>query len=185
MSLFSQLPHQPHQGEIKVHLFVHDPQGNSAVLEYLNEELVIHRIIDSPPVLTNTTYAKSIKNLKLYQHFGGNAPLPGDDASLDRFVRIANFWKLLPSMTLSQAIAMGFNAMGYLIEPPGTEWETVWTYVFDLSNKTCYWRDIDNQQIRYLHLTDFNLSKGKPVQILFLNNTLAGDMRKKMKAFFK
>lgn len=171
---------------IKAHLFIHDQQGNSAVLEYLDEELIIHQIIDSPPVLTNDTYAKSIKNLKFYQHFGGAAPLPGGESSLDRFVRIAHFWKLLPSMTsLSQTVAAGFNAMGYLIEPPGTRSETVWTYVFDLSNKMCYWRDMDNQQIRYIRLFDFNLSKGKPIQVLFLNNILVGDMRAHFKKFSK
>lgn len=169
---------------IKIHLFIQDPQGNSAVLEYLDAQLIIHRIIDSPPVLTNNPYAQSLANLKSYQNFGGNAPLPGSDSSLDRFVRIASFWKLLPPMaSLPQTIAMGFNAMGYLIAPPGTEQPTAWTYVFDLSNKIGYWRDVDNQQIRYIHLADFNLAKGKPIQILFLNDTLAGDMHKHFKKF--
>lgn len=170
------------QEGIKAHLFIHDQQGNSAVLEYLDEKLVIHKIIDSPPVLTNDPYAKSIEHLKLYQHFGGDEPLPGSDSSLDRFVRIANFWKFVPTLTsLSQSIAMGFNAMGLVIEFPGSVWETTWTYVFDLTNKTCYWRDMDNQQIRYVRLADFNLSKGKAIQILFLNNSLAGDMLKHFK----
>lgn len=91
----------------------------------------------------------------------------------------ANFLKTLSSInSIQQAIANTFDALGYLSQPPGTSWQTGWSVVYDLSNKTLYYRDVDNQQIRFIHLNDFDFSNGQPIKILFMNNDLNGNMQK-------
>jgi penicillin V acylase-like amidase (Ntn superfamily) len=147
-------------------------------MEYINGKLVIrHGKNLSIPVLTNNSYDESIQNLKKYQNFGGNLQLPGGYASLPRFVLAASFLKNLADITLlPQAIAYAFNMLGYVQEPPSSPTPTVWSVVFDLSNKILYYRDIDNAQIRFIHLDNFNLAKDQTIKIVRINNNLSGNI---------
>lgn len=162
-----------------VHLIIHDAAGNSAVMEYINGKLVIHEGKDFPvPVLTNDPYSDSIDSIKKYKNFGEDVSLPGGHYSPTRFVLATYFIKTLPPITSNQqAIANAFVALGYVSQPPGTNWLTGWSIVYDLSNKIIYYRDVDNQQIRTINLSDFNFSKDEPVKVLFLNNSYSGDMK--------
>ena len=168
-----------HGQTISVHLMLHDANGNSAVMEYLNGKLSIYHQKDLPvPVLTNTPYLESTQLLKKYQGFGGDAPLPGGYFTKARFVLAANFLKNLPTPHSVQqaAVASAFNGLGYLIEIPGSSDPTVWSTVYDLSNRVVYYRTIDNPRIRIVHLDHFNLAKGQPVKILSMNNDFVGDV---------
>ena len=71
---------------------------------------------------------------------------------------------------------MPLTGLGYLIEIPGSADPTVWSTVYDLSNRVLYYRTIDNQQIRLVHLNHFNLAKGQPVRIMSMNNDFIGDV---------
>ncbi|MCF8043643.1 MAG: linear amide C-N hydrolase [Desulfarculaceae bacterium] len=79
--------------EIKLHLFVHDRGGNSAVLEYLDGKLVVH---ENPAVrvLTNSPYAQCCAALPSK----GSAwkSVPGGAGSLDRFLRGAYYLAHVP-----------------------------------------------------------------------------------------
>ncbi len=167
-----------HGQKISVHLMIHDVSGDSAVMEYLNGQLYIYHQKDlSTPVLTNTPYLETIQLLKQYQGFGGDAPLPGGYSTKARFVLAANFLKNLPpAHSTQQTVADAFNGLGYLIEIPGSEDPTVWSTVYDLSNQMLFYRTIDNQQIRFIHLNHFNLSKGQPIRIMSMKNDFTGDV---------
>lgn len=167
-----------HGQKIAVHLMLHDSSGDSAVMEYLDGKLKIYHQKDLPvPVLTNTPYLESIELLKQYQGFGGDAPLPGGYFTKARFVLAANFLKSLPTPhSNQQAVASAFIGLGYLIEIPGSSDPTVWSTVYDLSNRVLYYRTIDNPQIRLVHLDHFNLAKGQPVKIMSINNDFIGDV---------
>lgn len=104
--------------------------------------------------------------------------MPGGYFSKARFVLAANYLRLLPPpQSLAQAIALAFNALGYLIEPPGSGAPTVWSVVYDLSNRILYYRNIDNQKIRFLKLDDINFSD-KTSRSLLINNQLSGNIAK-------
>lgn len=72
--------------ELKLHMYIHDAKGQSAIIEYIKGELVV---IKNPQVtvLTNTIYKDSIKKLKGYHEFGGKKVIPGGLYPLERFVR--------------------------------------------------------------------------------------------------
>ena len=167
-----------HGQKIAVHLMIHDAGGDSAVMEYLNGKLNIYHQKKLPiPALTNTSYLESTQLLKQYQGFGGDAPLPGGYFTKARFVLAANFLKNLPPPhSTQQAVASAFNGLGYLIEIPGSSNPTVWSSVYDLTNRILYYRTIDNQQIRFVHLDHFNLAKGQPVRIMSMTNDFVGDV---------
>lgn len=166
--------------KVTVHLFIHDAKGGSAVMEYIEGKLVICHGANLPiPVLTNDTYAESVQYIKKYKDFGGDLPLPGGYESEARFVNAADFLKNLPTIeNKQQAVAYGFNVLGYISEPPGSRWPTVWSFVYDYSDQILYYRDIDNQQIRFIRLNNFNFSKNQPVRILPINNALSGNVEK-------
>lgn len=169
-----------HGKPVLVHLIVHDAAGNSAVMENINGKLVIYQGKNLPlPILTNDFYQESIQSLKQYKNFGGNLPLPGGHHSKSRFILAAYFLQTLPTTQSSQqAIANTFDALGYLSQPPGSSWQTGWSAVYDLSNKVLYYRDVDNQQIRFVRLNDFDLSAGQAAKLLFMNNNFSGNVKK-------
>lgn len=164
---------------VLVHLVVHDALGHSAVMEYTNGNLKIYQgKALSVPVLTNHLYPDSIQSLQKYKNFGSDVSLPGGHYSATRFVLASYFLKKLPPITSNQqAIANTFVALGYLSQPPGSSWLTGWSVVYDLENKTLYYRDVDNQQIRFIHLKDFNFASKQPVKILLMNNHFNGDVK--------
>ena len=164
--------------QVTVHLFIHDASGDSAIMEYLKGKLVIHHN-KHLSVLTNDVYAEAMQNLNQYKNFGGQLPLLGGYESAERFVNAALFIKKINDFaSKEQAVAYGFEALGYVAEPPNTPTPTVWSSVIDCVNKVLYFRDIDNQQIRYLNLNHFDLSKGQKIKILSINNNLSGDVEK-------
>lgn len=165
--------------KILVHLMVTDPEGHSAIFEYINGKLHIFTGKNAPiDVLTNTIYPHALEMLQHYKNFGGSEPLPSGYYTRARFVLAANFLRLLPkNVSLQQAIALNFEALGYLIELPGTESPTMWSVVYNLKNKTLYYRDIDNQNIRYLKLDDINFSNKKiDYEPFLINNQLVGNI---------
>jgi len=167
-----------HGQKISVHLMMHDASGDSAVMEYLNGQLHVYHQKSLPiPVLTNTPYLESLQLLKQYQGFGGEAPLPGGYFTKARFVLAVNFLKTLPTThSTQQTVANAFNGLGYLIEIPGSSDPTVWSVVYDLSNRVLYYRTIDNPQIRFIHLDHFNLSPGHSIKILPMTNDFSGNV---------
>lgn len=170
-----------YQGNIVlVHLIIHDVTGHSAVMEYIDGHLKIYEGNDLPiPLLTNDPYKESLLSLKKYKNFGGSLPLPGGHYSPMRFVLGAYFLKTLPTITSNQqAVAYTFDALGYLSQPPGSSWLTGWSIVYDLSNKMVYYRDVDNQQIRWISLNDFDFSTGNSLKALLLNDFLSGNVKK-------
>lgn len=174
-------------GNINVHLYLQDEKGETAIIKYLNKKQVVHsgkqvKIF----AITNDPYSDSIEYIKQFKGFGGNAIIPSEfDSepafanSLQRFARVANALKIMPKIEAKQqAVSYAFNALAYTQNPlPNTQW----TSVFDLSDRTLYLRSIDNQQIRIVRLSKFNISEGQPIKILSINNDLSGYVENKFK----
>jgi penicillin V acylase-like amidase (Ntn superfamily) len=167
-------------GDIKVHLFLQDKNGNSATMEYLNGKLVVNSGKKIPILaITNDAYCESIEYMKQFKQFGGKVDLPGSFDSLPRFARAAYALKSMPRVeSKQQAISFAFVALAYSQNPiPNTQWSAV----FDLSDKALYLRSIDNQQIRIVRLDKFNISKGNKIKHLSINNNLSGYVESKFK----
>ena len=76
----------------------------------------------------------------------------------------------------NQAVAYGFDALGYIAEPPGARWPTTWSVVMDVTNRILYFRDMDNQQIRYIQLDNVDFSEDIPLKTLKLNSESIGNV---------
>ena len=69
--------------DVTLHWYIADESGDSAIIEFPNGELSVHRN-PSPLVMTNSFYETSQDYLKGYEGFGGNKPIPAiKDLSTD------------------------------------------------------------------------------------------------------
>jgi len=150
--------------EVTLHLYIQDEKGEALVIEYVKGKMVLHSGKTLPIlVLTNSSYDESIDYLKKAKAFGGQD-------SLSRFISLAYALKIMPQTESKlAAVSHMFMALAYAQQP-----HTVWSSIFDLSDKTIYIRSIDNQQIKIVDLNKFDFSEDKPLMFLKVNNDLSG-----------
>ena len=163
--------------EIKLHLFLHDVHGVSAIVEFIDGKI---KVTYNPvnPVLTNNTYGQSIEYLKQYAGFGGELAVPGSVDSLDRFVRGVYYWKNLqiPKNSL-QAVNYGFATIQILAESPGfLHGCTLWTIVTDLDNRKIYFRTLNNPTIACIDLNKLSATVKTSHSINILRTDLTGNI---------
>ncbi len=163
--------------EIKLHFFLHDVTGASAIVEFINGKI---EVTPNPAiqVLTNSSYGESVEHLKLYDGFGGKLAIPGSIDSYDRFVRGVHYWKNLPAPeNPTQGVNYGFATIQLLTESPGfAHGGTRWTIVTDLDNKMIYFRTLNNPAVAIIDLNKLSATLKGTSRIEVLRTDLAGDI---------
>jgi choloylglycine hydrolase len=163
--------------EIKLHMYLHDLAGGSAIIEFSEGKL---KITNSPaiPVLANSFYDQSVEHLKQYTGFGGAQVIPGTTESFDRFVRGSYYWKNLPpAPNQLQAVNYGFSAIQLLTVSPGfSHGGTRWTIVTDLENRRVCFRTLNNPMIASIDLDKLGATVKGVTFIDILRTDLAGDI---------
>ena len=174
---------------IPVHLVVHDAQGASAVIEYVQGGL---RVYDNPlGVVTNApgfdwhmtnvrnyinltpvnAAAKSINGVSFAQlgQGSGMLGLPGDFTPPSRFVRAVAFSQAaIPVARPQEAVHQAFHILNNFDIPKGATLTreghmeyTQWTSAIDLQNRVFYWRTYENFQPQKIELSKMNLNSTK------------------------
>lgn len=162
---------------LRLHMYLHDASGDSAILEYIGGQLIVHRD-PRVRVLTNSIYADSLAALGRYEDFGGKERIPGSTDSLDRFVRGAyNLKHLAPASSSDEAVAYGFDTVGTIAACPGDAWPTYWTIVTDMTNRRVFIRTASDPDTSYIDLKKIDFSAGRPVLSLDMTlKDLSGDI---------
>lgn len=138
--------------EIKLHLFIHDANGESAIVEFIDRETIITRN-PQVPVITNTKYDESLEHLKTCDGFGGKNPVGGTESSLDRFTRAAYAYKNIAQYAKETgkntfSVWDGFGAIQSVAVPPAfAHGFTQWTIVSDIYNRNMYFRTAANASV--------------------------------------
>ena len=117
----------------KIHYLVCDSMRVCAVVESLSGELVTHI---NGNVLANNNYAQSLEHLKLFEGFGGTLPIPTDNTSLSRFVKMSEALRVFRSGQRNNVIESSFtllNTVRHSFKEEGNT--TVWNIVYDLTSK--------------------------------------------------
>jgi penicillin V acylase-like amidase (Ntn superfamily) len=93
----------------EIHIMIEDVSGDAAVFEYTDGgRLKIYHSKQYNVMTNSPTFDKQLENLKQYQGFGGDGPLPGSTAAADRYVRAAYYQKNLPnSITTAREAVTG------------------------------------------------------------------------------
>lgn len=165
--------------DLKLHLFVHDASGQSAIIEYIDGKLDVIRNPEVP-ILTNTPYRQSIEDLKAYHEFGGETPIPGGQYPLERFVRGAYYSRHIPTPESTEdALASATAAIMNLTVPPFFDYGcTFWHLITDMKNKTVYIHTLHNRKQRWVNLNEMDMSEGNaPMTLDFQNPDLSGNVK--------
>lgn len=124
------------------------------------------------------TFDQQLEQLKQYQSFGGDKPLPGTTQSADRFIRAAYYQKSLPTPFSSRETIAGVLSIARNVSQPfgipdpftpnisTTRWRTV----SDLTNKVYYFESMTSPNIIWVHLDKLDFAKGAPVKKLDMVN---------------
>ncbi len=158
-----------------VHYMICDQQGECATFEYLQGELVIHSGAQMVAnVLTNNTYAESIRELRLYEGFGGSKPIPHGaekSDSISRFVRGA-WWE-------TKFVGRGSNSMlNYgrsILESVRNVGLTQWQLLYLRDPSRIYFSTTQVGEVRSLDPSLFDYSCKTPMKVLDLNWSGASD----------
>ena len=163
------------------HVSLADESGDSAVIEFLNGETVIHH---SPAfqVMTNSpTFAEQLENIKPYLPFSQLQELPGSSTSPDRFVRASHYTDQLPTTSdyrtaAAYVVSVIRNAsVPYGVDDPAHPniAATRWRVISDLTNRVYYYDSTLLPNLFWVSLADLDLTVGAP--ILKLDIVSGGD----------
>jgi choloylglycine hydrolase len=152
--------------ESDLHWFLADPSGNSALIDFPDGKLIIHRH-PKPPVITNSFYEHNKRYLSQFKGFGGKETIPlerGETTSENRYVFAA--YSLAKAekenkLTVSDVFNIMKSATQTNVRHASTSQSvTQWTAVYDLKDKKLSWFSRTNPVIRSIDLakTDFSMS---------------------------
>lgn len=159
-------------GGVKIHYFVADGTGDSAIIEFLGGKMVVHRGSDMVvPAITNSTYADSAMFLERHAGFGGDLPTPQSLSSLDRFARLCT-----NSCNFEPGDGSLPEACLDVMETVAKEGSTQWQNAYDITNRKLYFRTMTNHDIREVTLSQFNLDNDQPVMVLDMDAPLKGNV---------
>jgi choloylglycine hydrolase len=162
-----------------LHLSLTDKSGDSAIVEYIGGKPVVHHDRNYTIMTNQPAFDKQQENLKQYQGFGGNKPLPGTADPADRFVRAAYYMKLSPTpndyreavaniLSIARAASQPFRVSGDPKHPYAGA--TIWTSIADSTNGSYYLALAVSPSIIWANFAEFNLEAGAPVMKLDLRN---------------
>ncbi|MBX7433679.1 linear amide C-N hydrolase [Mycobacterium sp. Y57] len=164
-----------------MHLSLADATGDSAVIEILDGQPVIHHGPQFTVVTNSPTYDEQLILLKQYEGLGGKKPLPGTAEAEDRFVRGAYYLTQLPQNPASyqEAVAGVLSVIRNMATPIGfvdpvkpnvspTQWRTI----CDLTHRRYYFELTNMPNVVWVDLEKLDLQEGAPVQMFDLASDL-------------
>lgn len=159
-----------------VHLSISDATGDSAILEYVKGELVIHHD-SSYQVMTNDPLFEEQLAIKGYwDNIPGTIFLPGSNRAADRFVRASYYIKAIPQTSDPLiSIASVFSVIRNVSVPYGISTEgqphissTRWRVVADQKRLVYYFENVLTPNVLWVDMKQIDFSLGQPVRKLSL-----------------
>jgi len=120
-----------------LHLSLSDASGDSAIIEYINGEQVIHHHRDFQVMTNSPTFDQQLALNSYWEQIGGTTMLPGTNRAADRFARASFYINAIPkSAPAEHTLASVFSVIRNASVPFGlntaeepnissTRWRTV------------------------------------------------------------
>lgn len=168
-----------------VHLSLSDATGDSAILEYIDGELVIHHGRQFCVMTNSPTFDRQLAIDAYWREVGGFTMLPGTDRAADRFARAAFYMDAVErTPDPDEAVAVGFSIIRNVSVPmgitdpdqpniAGTQWRTV----ADNPGGRYFFESVRHPNVTWVGLGDLSLGPGAPPAVLDLTTIdgLAGN----------
>jgi hypothetical protein len=142
-----------------LHYFICDSTGMTAVIEFIDGNVLVYTDQDLPfPVLTNNTYANSVKYLKRHKSFGGTLPSGKGPESPERFVRAAEFVRDYNGSSCLYPGEYAFNILDNVSQS-----DTRWSIVYNPVNLSISFRTDASENLKIVRLKSFNFASTIPL----------------------
>jgi choloylglycine hydrolase len=160
--------HEAGAGESSTaNLAIEDAAGDSAVIEYVAGEPVVHRGPETRVATNSPAFDQQVERLRGYEGFGGQNPLPGTTDPADRFVRATYYAQRLPKAdSPEQAYAELLSVLRNAAQPFGTSDPqrpdvavTLWRSLADLSRGIYGFEFSLRPEPVWVHLDALNLDR--------------------------
>ena len=153
------------------HFFVGDGEGNTAAVDFVDDEVLIYTGEDMPvPGLFNTFYSREQEVLKYYKGFGGFYEPELSDPEVPRFVKTARMIEEYDPA--EKAVDYGFKMLDALKVYDVPEWSVI----FDVQGRDVYFKTRLNPEIKSFSMDDIDFSNEDPVMILNMDIKSGGDV---------
>ncbi len=137
-----------------VHYFIADKNGQSAVIDFIGGQTIIHRKNGVSQSLTNTGYAASTA----YYSQRGSGIDTASRLSEDRFCQLSENLKKIQPSTASDA----FRVLAQSAEATPT-YKTYWTIVYDIQPMQVHIKTHVNPTPRTVRVSDYDFSPQAPI----------------------
>lgn len=161
-----------HGFEATLHLAVEDADGDSAIMEFANGELVVHHGRQFTLMTNDPTYGEQLELLAAqdFSHPDSSLALPGNVNAVDRFQRAAYYSALLPKpISQRQAVAGVMAIMRNVSVPFGAPYAEFGVYnteyrsVSDLTHRIYFFELTTSPSTIWVQLDALDLAEGAPV----------------------
>jgi penicillin V acylase-like amidase (Ntn superfamily) len=151
------------------HFFTADSHGNAAVIEFIDQKVVVYQGEDLPiPVLANTRYDEELAMIKEYEGFGGAKEIDLSNDEMPIFNYGAKMTRDFDD-SKDSAIDYGFKMLKKF------SWSgTQWSYVCDLKSLKMYFKTKPSSEIKSLDFNNFDFSCNAPVKMLDIHAFFSG-----------
>lgn len=186
------LPIDPDR-EATVHVSLSDAGGDSAVIEFIDGEMVIHHSRAYQVMTNEPTYDQQLAVLKYWQGVNPREFLPGTVRAPDRFVR-AHFYinSVVQSADPRIAAASVFSVIRQTSVPWGISIEnapnlstTRWRVVADHKARRYYAESVVSPSVFWVDLDNLDLRSGAPVKKLDLGVDMERVLTGEVSALFE
>jgi len=175
-----------HGFEATLHLAVEDADGDSAIMEFANGELVVHHGREYTLMTNDPTYEEQLTLLAAqdFSHPDSTTVLPGNVNAVDRFQRAAYYSALLPKPTGEREAVAGVMAIMRNVSVPfGAPYAEFGVYnteyrsVSDLTHRTYFVELTTSPSTIWVELDGLDLAEGSPVTAIDpYDESLAGNV---------
>lgn len=158
-----------------LHLSLSDASGDSAIIEYIDGQQVIHHSRDHQVMTNSPTFDQQLALNEYWQQIGGTIMLPGTNRAADRFARAAFYVNAIPkSHDPVETIASAFSVIRNVSVPFGISTpdqpnisSTRWRTVADHKRKLYFFESALTPNIFWVDLKtlDFTEHSGKVMKL--------------------
>ena len=157
-----------------LHYLVCDRLGHVAVVEFLNGDCVTYTGESLPvEVLSNNTYAESIRYLRFHKGFGGDNPIHPGAGSTQRFVLAASMVNDFDEARSSANTQYAFSILDSVSQK-----DTQWSILYDVENTKILYKTRNNRQIRNILVDEFDFDCSIPSLVVDIESLNAGNSGK-------
>ena len=184
-------PDMPNGSASTLHMAITDETGNSAVLEYIDGNLIIHEGKEYQGMTNSPRYDLQLAVNDYWKEVGGLNMLPGTNRSSDRFVRASFYIHAIPQTSDAKiAVPSVLSVMRNVSVPFGITTpdkpyisSTRWRSVSDQKNRVYYFESTLTPNLFWIDLHKVDFSPNASIKKLSLTHgeVYAGDVVKDFK----